>query len=177
MPRLHSPPTPSRHSGRSLTVDVNLITFSSYAHREKTKHNLTMKSVLILGLTERLFQEIEAAQPTPGYFATTAIDWTNWGVTEANDLSWGNAGNGGNDATTAYSIINLHDLNWTTDSPPVENDKPTSFDSLVATTGASLEDILATTELMMPQFTTESPKKVFKIFNFFLNSRSCCLHD
>merc|ERR1711935_401632 len=128
-------------------------------YKKPEKLDLTMKSLLILGPTESLFQEIEATKPTPGYYATTAIDWTNWGVTETNNLSWGNAANGGNDATTAYSVINLHDLNWTTDSTPVENDKPTSFDSLVATTGASLEEILATTELMMPQFTTESPIK------------------
>lgn len=112
-----------------------------------------MRSLLILGVTEHLLQEIEAVKPTPGYHATTAIDWENWGVTEANNFGGGI----GNDATTAFSINNLFDMvGWPTEAPPIKTNDATSFDSLVATTGSSLQNIMATTEMLMPDFTTES---------------------
>jgi len=106
---------------------------------------------MILGVTEHLFQEIEAVKPTPGYHATTAIDWENWGVTDTNNFG------GGNDATTAFSINNLFDMvGWPTEAPPIKYNDATSFDSLVATTGSALQNIMATTEMLMPDFTTES---------------------
>ena len=108
-----------------------------------------MKSFILLGITEQIFTEIEAVKPTPGYDHTTAIDWTNWGVTEANgdpfeanDAKWSA---NGPDMTTVYSIINLHDLGaWSTPAPLVENDKPTSFDDLLATTAPILPELHTT---------------------------------
>ena len=118
-----------------------------------------MRSLLILGVTEHLLQEIEAVKPTPGYHATTAIDWENWGVTEANSFG----GGGGNDATTAFSINNLFDMvGWPTEASPIKNNDATSFDSLVATT-----------EMLMPDFTTESIQTKVSFVNMFLSSTKC----
>ena len=57
-----------------------------------------MKSIMLLGIAEHFLSETHAANPTPGYDLTTAIDWENWGVTEARednseskvkqDISW-----------------------------------------------------------------------------------------
>jgi len=129
-----------------------------------------MKSFILLGITEQIFTEIEAVKPTPGYDHTTAIDWTNWGVTEAtgeivsnNDGSQWSAN--GPDMTTVYSLINLHDLGaWSTPAPLVENDKPTSFDDLLATTAPILPE-LHTTESSLEGL-DEQTTSLLDLFSF-----------
>ena len=118
-----------------------------------------MKSFILLSITEQIFTEIEAVKPTPGYDHTTAIDWTNWGVTEANDAGPQWSANGP-DMTTVYSIINLHDLGaWSTPAPLVENDKPTSFDSLLATTAPILPELHTTQSLLEVKYHTYGTSK------------------
>lgn len=102
---------------------------------------------MLLGIAEHFLTETYAANPTPGYDMTTAIDWENWGVTEAREDNSETEVKQENvwhhqipDATTAYSIINLHDLTWTTQPPIAQNKRPTSFEDLVATTqGVSVD--------------------------------------
>jgi hypothetical protein len=104
---------------------------------------------------------------------TTAVDWDNWGITQSDNIEhidllkttqasfydekwyeeWKKSfnewqQNSDNSAqTTAYSLINLHEMlaRTTVATPVIRNPKPTSFDDLLGTTEATILDLGITT--------------------------------
>merc|ERR1712139_258808 len=120
---------------------------------------MKLKILKILAVSNKLGLGDTPTKQTP---FTTAIDWENWGVTEAAQLNsietptesfydeawyneWQKSYNEWQQnsiqpvQTTAYSLINLHELEMEIKTTvatiqKVKNQKPTSFDDLLATT-------------------------------------------